>query len=285
MPELRWILLGLGVLFCIGLWWRESRRPRQAASSTARAGEPARQEPVLAPQEPAWQPPPDLKVELAEEEISPSPEPDIAEAAPVAPQAAVVGAQERLARELFSRPVNDIFERIEPILGDTEIIAAETTIVEPEPPAEPERRPAPEEKIVTLRLAAPPLERFDGRALLEALRAAGFEHGKFAIFHKLAPGGATLCSAASLVEPGTFDLGRIESQRFPGVSLFAVLPGPMEAGATLEAMLGIARELASRLRGVLQDEHGAPLSTQKLADMRAAVLEWQRRADAAAHGT
>ena len=286
MPELRWILLGLGVLFCIGLWWRESRRPRQAASSTARTAEPARQEPVLMAQEPVWRAPEDLQVEISEAEGTPSPPPGTLEAAaPVPSQAAVVGAQERLARELFSRPVAEMLERIEPILGDTEIIPADTTIVEPEPPVEPERRPAPEEKIVTLRLAAPPLERFDGRALLEALRAAGFEHGKFAIFHKLAPGGATLCSAASLVEPGTFDLGRIESQRFPGISLFAVLPGPMEAGATLEAMLGIARDLASRLRGVLQDERGAPLSTQKLADMRAAVLEWQRRADAAAHGT
>jgi cell division protein ZipA len=85
---------------------------------------------------------------------------------------------------------------------------------------------------------------------------------------------------ASLVEPGTFDLERIEGQRFPGVSLFAVLPGPMPAEATLDAVLGTARDLAGRLRAVLQDERGAALSTQKVADLRSALIEWQRRADA-----
>jgi cell division protein ZipA len=271
MPELRWILLGLGVLFCVGLWWRESRRPRQAASSTARAGDPARHDPVIASPEP----PRHVAVEMAaeeEEEMAPpvlAAEPSTA----AAPQPPRVMAQERLARELFSKPVADMLERIEPILGDTEIVDANAPGIEPLPPRE--------EKIVTLRLAAPPLERFEGRELVDALRAAGLEHGKFSIFHKLSPNGATLLSVASLVEPGSFDLDRIEAQRFPGISLFAVLPGPMEAGATLDLMLGIARDLAARLRGVLQDERGVPMSPQKLADLRVTLMEWQRRADAA----
>jgi FtsZ-interacting cell division protein ZipA len=280
MPELRWILLGLGILFCLGLWWRESRRPRQAASSSARAGGPVRQEPVIAPPEPP-------RHVLMEQERGPEPElpevllPDDDPTPPVEPEptlapepAPVVAAKERLARELFSRPVAEMLERIEPILGDTEII-------DPDSPAAEPLRPPPEEKIVTLRLAAPPLERFDGRELVAALRAAGLEHGKFSIFHKVAPNGATLMSVASLVEPGTFDLDRIEAQRFPGISLFAVLPGPMEAGATLDMMVGIARDLAARLRGVLQDERGVPMSPQKLADLRVGLMEWQRRADAA----
>jgi cell division protein ZipA len=273
MPELRWILLGLGVLFCIGLWWRESRRQRQAASSTARAGEPARQDPVIAPPEPP------RHVLIEEPEGFPEPLP-VFEPEPAPPPAPpqretkpIVAAQERLARELFSKPVAEMLERIEPILGDTEIIDADAPGIEPLRP--------PEEKIVTLRLAAPPLERFGGRELLEALRAAGLEHGKFSIFHKLAPNGATLMSVASLVEPGTFDLDRIEAQRFSGISLFAVLPGPMEAGATFDLLVGIARDLAARLRGVLQDERGVPMSPQKLADLRVGLMEWQRRADAA----
>jgi cell division protein ZipA len=278
MPELRWILLGLGILFCLGLWWRESRRPRQAASSSARAGGPVRQEPVIAPPEPPrhvlmeQEREPELpEVLLPDDDPTPPVEPEPTLAPEPAP---VVAAKERLARELFSRPVAEMLERIEPILGDTEII-------DPDSPAAEPLRPPPEEKIVTLRLAAPPLERFDGRELVAALRAAGLEHGKFSIFHKVAPNGATLMSVASLVEPGTFDLDRIEAQRFPGISLFAVLPGPMEAGATLDMMVGIARDLAARLRGVLQDERGVPMSPQKLADLRVGLMEWQRRADAA----
>jgi cell division protein ZipA len=37
MPGLRWILLGLGVLFCIGLWWWETRRRGQAMDRAADA--------------------------------------------------------------------------------------------------------------------------------------------------------------------------------------------------------------------------------------------------------
>ena len=273
MPELRWILLGLGVLFCIGLWWRETRRPHQAADSAARAGEPERTEPPIAalekPRRTATAAPgrePVIFDDGLDLEIEPVPKAESQPAASIDARA----AQDRIARELFSNPTADTFERIEPILGDMEIRAAEL----------PEMAPArgPEEKIVTLRLAAPPLERFGGNELVEALLAAGLEHGKFSIFHKSTPEGATLFSVASLVEPGTFDLERVATRRFPGVSLFAVLPGPTEAGAILEDMIATGRQLAERLHGILQDERGAPMTAQRLADLRAAVSEWQRRA-------
>jgi cell division protein ZipA len=279
MPELRWILLGLGVLFCIGLWWRETRRPHQAADSVARAGEPERTEPQLTaldkPRRATPETPPRDPVVFddgLEDETEPAAPADVQ---PVEVDRARA-AQERIARELFSPPLREAFERIEPILGETEIGG-------PAPAPESERPREP--KILTLRLAAPPLERFDGRKLLEALRAVGLEYGKFSIFHKSTADGATLFSAASLVEPGTFDLERIATQRFPGVSLFAVLPGPGEASAILEDMIATGRELAERLRGVLQDERGAAMTAQRLADLRAMVADWEGRAvPPASHG-
>ena len=117
---------------------------------------------------------------------------------------------------------------------------------------------------MTLRLAAPPLERFGGRELIDALRAVGLEHGKFSIFHKLAPSGATLMSVASLVEPGTFDLDRIEAQRFPGISLFArdaegsVFHTYSTYGRGVEAMIGAYRLIDLAPKG--RDEDGLPYS-------------------------
>lgn len=276
MPELRWILLGLGLLFFIWLWWRETRRPHQAANSSARAGEPERIEPPIAlldkhrrtsPDPPVYEPPiydDGLEVEI-NLDARPVPEP--------MESAVARAAQDRIARELFSRPADGAFERIEPVLAETEYVAEEVAEDEPTPPVE--------EKIVTLRLAAPPLERFGGTELVEALRAAGLEHGKFSIFHKTTPAGATLFSVASLVEPGTFDLERIAGRRFPGVSLFAVLPGPMDAVAILEDMIASGRKMAERLQGILQDERGAAMTPQRLADLRATIVDWQRRATAA----
>ena len=111
-----------------------------------------------------------------------------------------------------ARVLRRSFARIEPVLGDTEIVLPEQR-----------RRIEPlEEKIVTLRLAAPPLERFEGRRLIEALQAVGLQHGKFSIFHRATPDGATIFSVASLVEPGTFDLDQIAGPAIPRVS--ACLP-------------------------------------------------------------
>ncbi len=252
MPELRWILLGLGVLFWLGLWWWEARRQHQASDSEVgrlpdRLVEPrfadTRHEEMPVPA--AAPPPPEPPVELA--------------------------AAEPPADELETLPVlTEAFARIEPVLGDTEIVRPEAPRIEP-----------PQQRIVTLRLAAPPLERFEGRRLVEALQAAGLQHGKFSIFHRTTAEGVTVFSVASLVEPGTFDLERIDGRRFPGVSLFAVLPGPLEAAALLEEMITAGKRLAEQLHGVLQDEHGAPLNAQRLADLRASVAEWQERARSA----
>jgi cell division protein ZipA len=273
MPELRWILLGLGALFCIWLWWRETRRPHQAADSAARAGEPERIEPALTgldkPRRTSAATPRSEPVVFDDGiELESEPRPD-SEPRPAEPDT-VRAAQERIARALFTNPLADAFERIEPILGNAEIGD------EKDPAAQ--RPQQPEQKIVTLRVAAPPLERFEGGMLLEALRAVGLEHGKFSIFHKSTPDRQTLFSVASLVEPGTFDLERIAAQRFPGISLFAVLPGPMEASAIVEDMIGTGRQLAERLSGVLQDERGATMSAQRLAELRAAIVDWEGRA-------
>jgi cell division protein ZipA len=253
MSDLRWILLGLGVLFWIGLWWWETRRQHQASESSLgrlpdRLVEPSLSEPPVARRAQLVPEPPTISL--------PDPAPLDEPAAPV-----------------FEEPpepvpvLTEAFARIEPVLGDTEIV-----------PPEPRRIEPLEEKIVTLRLAAPPLERFEGRRLIEALQAVGLQHGKFSIFHRATPDGATIFSVASLVEPGTFDLDHIEGRRFPGVSLFALLPGPLEASALVEEMIGAGRRLAEELQGVLQDERGAPLNAQRLADLRASVSEWQARA-------
>ena len=249
MPELRWILLGLGVLFWLGLWWWETRRQHQASDSKVGRLPDRLAEPTFVGTRRA-------------ETLTPTEEP----AAPEQPREPPATAAR--ADEAESIPVlTEAFARIEPVLGDTEIVRPEAPRIEP-----------PEEKILTLRLAAPPLERFEGRRLVEALQAAGLQHGKFSIFHRTTPEGSTLFSVASLVEPGTFDLERIDGRRFPGVSLFAVLPGPLGAEALMDEMITAAKRLAEELHGVLQDERGAPLTVQRLSDLRASVAQWQERA-------
>lgn len=128
----------------------------------------------------------------------------------------------------------------------------------------------PEEsrRVLTLRLVAPQPERFPGRALRLALAAEGFRFGKFSIFHKPDEANRALVSATSLTRPGSFDLEVMDSQRFAGLNLFAVLPGPREPREAFEELLAAARNLNERLAGALQDERGGPLTPLRVASLR-----------------
>lgn len=122
--------------------------------------------------------------------------------------------------------------------------------------------------IVALRVVARGGERFSGASLRQALLGEGFVHGDMSIFHRQLADGRTLMSAASLTKPGNFDLATIDSTRFLGINLFAVLPGPMPGRETVDKLLLAGHTLAQRLRGDLLDSQGQPLSETRLAEMR-----------------
>jgi cell division protein ZipA len=128
--------------------------------------------------------------------------------------------------------------------------------------------PDDQRKVVSVRLAATPPERFAGRALRLALASEGFVLGKFQIYHKPDDSGRAVLSAANLSKPGTFDLGTMDSQRYAGLSLFTVLPGPRPPLKAFEDLLTTARNLNERLNGALQDERGGPLTPTRIATLR-----------------
>jgi FtsZ-interacting cell division protein ZipA len=83
-------------------------------------------------------------------------------------------------------------------------------------------------------------------------------------------------SVASLKEPGRFDLQAMPATQYPGVALFAVLPGPVGAGEAFDEMLFTARALATHLTGTIGDERGVPLTASRVAAFREEVLEFER---------
>jgi cell division protein ZipA len=131
------------------------------------------------------------------------------------------------------------------------------------------------QRIVSVRVCAPGEARWSGGELLRALELNGLAYGRYQIFHRKHSDGQTLYCAASLIEPGTFDLTMMGSQEFKGVALFAVLPGPLEALATLDDLLATARGLAEELSGMVQDGKGMPLSPQRAATLREDVARFQ----------
>lgn len=128
--------------------------------------------------------------------------------------------------------------------------------------------PESDRTIVALRLVSVGPSRLSGYAIRQALESEGFMLGKYSIFHKGEEAGRAYISAASLTQPGAFDLSQMDQERFGGLSLFAVLPGPKSPLDTFDDLLTTARGLNDRLQGALQDEHGLPLTPLRVSNLR-----------------
>jgi cell division protein ZipA len=159
----------------------------------------------------------------------------------------------------------------DPVPGDAEPIDVG---VEEDAPATPEKIP---QKIVTLRLVARDGGSFRGDEMALSLRGIGMRHGKFGIFHRYDGNNeeSTVFSAASLIEPGSFDMTNIKEQELPGISLFLILPGPLEGAEAFDMMMEAARAVAQALDGELLDESGSTLSIQRERYMREEIIQFE----------
>ena len=158
--------------------------------------------------------------------------------------------------------------------GEYEIIEAPGLEGDEEPDLKPEDGP---QKIVTLRIVGRNKKPFQGDELILSMRGIGLRHGKFGIFHRYDGNdeGRTIFSAASLVEPGSFDLANIKEQQIPGISLFLILPGPIDGPEAFDLMMAAARALAQTLDGELLDESGSTLSIQRERYLREEIIQFQ----------
>ena len=77
------------------------------------------------------------------------------------------------------------------------------------------------------------------------------------------------------MEPGSFDMTNIKEQELPGISLFLILPGPVEAAEAFDMMMEAARAVAQALDGELLDESGSTLSIQRERYMREEVIQFE----------
>jgi cell division protein ZipA len=170
--------------------------------------------------------------------------------------------------------------RLEPSLdgepADEELSADENLPVLTDPAEEVVSSPQ-EQKIITLRVVARNHSAFAGDDLALSLRGIGLRHGKFGIYHRHDGNDESkiVFSVASLVEPGSFDLENLKSQKIPGISLFMVIPCPIDGAQAFDLMMVAARALAQSLDADLLDESGSTLSIQRERYMREEVVQFQ----------
>ena len=169
--------------------------------------------------------------------------------------------------------------RITPTLHDEPETEAEPPVEEPavEGSVEPKMSAPVPQKIVTLRVVAKNKGAFKGDELILSLRGIGMRSGKFGIYHRYDGNdeSRTIFSAASLVEPGSFDLANIKEQEIPGISIFMIIPGPIDAAEAFDLMMQAARALTQAVDAELLDESGSSLSIQRERYMREEIIQFQ----------
>jgi len=312
MTELRWILIGAGLLLLAALWWWESRRHRgggEAAPELGDAGPDGGESDITAEVEPpagasqelpsirasrrerstAGRNPPIVEIPAdAEPELGPARDEDFVP--PKVPYRSMRTQLDELPEDLRNLPRDERAEedqrqpwvRTQPldrdeVMGRKPKADPDAEHTDPDEAGEPElteAQAAGRQKIVALRLIAS-ADRWPGRAVIEALEAEGLVFGKYSIYHREREDGKSIFFAASMVEPGSFDLDNVDNLSFPGISIFAVIPSPVDAPTTFDMMLASARRLAERLGGNLQDEQGSTLTAQRILNLREELVHFE----------
>jgi cell division protein ZipA len=260
--ELRWILLGLSLPLLAGIWWWTARRAGQAPGN-----------PELRESTPPLDP---RHADAGDVDMRPEPEPRDWGVSPFEPLNIHTADFDHV-------PVLD-----GPMMVNTDPAPAPASVRAPAPATGPVSEPsdraataapvlnAPElQRIVTIRVCSVGETRWSGTQLMAALELHGLAFGRYQVFHRKHADGRSLFCAASLIEPGTFDVAEMADQEFRGVTLFAVLPGPIQPLETLDEVLGTARGLAEELSGMVQDAQGMPLSPQRAAALREDIARFQ----------
>ncbi len=112
---------------------------------------------------------------------------------------------------------------------------------------------------------------FYGKRLLEALREVNVVYGDYQIFHRYEHQDGTgnkIFSIALAVEPGVFELSKMDTLATPGVVLFFEVTSPNQSIAAFELMLRTAKLLANRLDGEIKDGERKPLMLNTIEKIR-----------------
>lgn len=315
MSQLRWILLGAGIALILGLWWWETRKSKaRAAADAGEAWPRERAEPTVEPEpggeaaDPPAEPatyvptierirvprrppmieiPDDLEVDVSAyvgKDRRRAGEPELAAMPETVPEKDVAEA----VRDDAEPPMEPEEEqddhhrapwiRTHPLERSEVAPKPEEELPEPAPadPIERQTAEASQQRIVALRLVAPD-GGWQGQVLREALEAEGLRFGRYSIFHREREDGKALFYVASMMEPGSFDLARMDEQACPGISLFGIVPGPIDAPGTFDLVLAVGRRLADRIKGQLQDEQGSTLTAQRILNLREELVHFEHR--------
>ncbi|MEZ5492164.1 MAG: cell division protein ZipA [Gammaproteobacteria bacterium] len=123
-------------------------------------------------------------------------------------------------------------------------------------------------------------EMFHGADLLQVLTTAGLKHGDMNIFHKHVGSrvdSPIVFSVANILNPGTFELDKMEQFETRGVSLFLAMPAVISNREAFDDMLRIAQQIRAALDGELRDDRRSVMTSQTIEHYRQRVQDYELR--------
>lgn len=129
-----------------------------------------------------------------------------------------------------------------------------------------------DETIVVIYIVSSTASGFSGVDIQSALEEAGLQFGDMQIFHYRGAGEEfeqrALFSVANIHEPGTFEIDNMAAMTTDGLAMFMCLPAPIGGDIAFEMMLDCARNLADRLGGELRDKQHKLLDNDGINQLR-----------------
>lgn len=117
---------------------------------------------------------------------------------------------------------------------------------------------AAEPQMITLYVVAPEHQTFNGEFVVQSLEALGLQYGEYQIFHRHQLMGNSsspvIFSVANMMQPGIFDLNKLQQFSTIGLVLFMHLPSEGNDIVNLKLLLKTAENLAQSLGGFVLNE-------------------------------
>ena len=127
----------------------------------------------------------------------------------------------------------------------------EVTSVEEKPSSDPAAQ-----QMVTLYVVAPEHQLFRGDVVVQNLEALGFQFGEYQIFHRHIDNATSpiLFSVANMMQPGVFDLAKLDQFTTVGLVFFMQLPSVGNDLVNLRLMIRTVESFAQAIGGFVLDE-------------------------------
>jgi cell division protein ZipA len=244
MNELRWILLGLGVLVIAGIYFWESTKQKRNLRSRIENY------------------PSTDKDSLSNIRINPKKERNI----DISGALATFNSYLKQSR----KSTTDTDMDTDAVLSETG--TEEYDFLDDEAGDQPVQEKNKQQEIMVIYVTAESSPEFKGQDILHALESADMQFGDMDIFHYHGPdknhATRALFSLANIHEPGSFDIDNMNRFSTNGLALFMCLPADIGGDIAFEIMLDTAHNLAYLLGGELRGSDRKILDTEKLNKIR-----------------